>query len=153
MLRANQAGILRLQAALAAHPGVAPDGVAARLADALRRADGAERPVVYLQIADARQMPLARRLAATLTAAGYQTPGIETTGAARAPSRPELRSHGGSDPGLARWCLIQLGALSGTPAVWAPLRNVRPANDTFEIWFDKALCAAGGREVDGCGPA
>ena len=49
-----------------------------------------------------------------------------------------LRSHGGSDPGLARWCVNQLGAIAGLPAVWSPLRSVRPANDTFEIWFDRS---------------
>jgi hypothetical protein len=30
------------------------------------------------------------------------------------------------------------------------LRRAQPSTDTFELWFDKALCAPGGRRVDTC---
>ncbi|WP_418319967.1 TIR domain-containing protein [Piscinibacter sakaiensis] len=141
-----------LQRALAKSPETAPSGAAETLAATLRKADGA-RPAVFVQIANPRQAPLAEELVRQFEAAGYATAPIETVGTDRAPSRPEVRSHGGSDPAMARWCQQELGKLAGMPAVLRNLRDIRPANDVFEIWFDAALCAPAGRDVPGCATA
>lgn len=127
-----------------------PDGWAASLRDAISRAESGAAPVLYLQVAHPRQLPLARQLAARFSAAGYRVPPIETTGEARAPRLPELRSHGGSDPGLARWCQQALATATGAQALWQPLRQVQARSDTFEIWLDAGLCAPGGRQAPGC---
>lgn len=127
-----------------------PDGWAASLRDAISRAGREAAPVLYLQVAHPRQLPLARQLAARFSAAGYRVPPIETTGEARAPRLPELRSHGGSDPGLARWCQQALATATGARALWQPLRQVQARSDTFEIWLDAGLCAPGGRQAPGC---
>jgi tetratricopeptide (TPR) repeat protein len=122
----------------------------ARLTTALQRSFG-RRPVAYLQIARESQRPLAEALAQKLAAAGYATPGIELTGEARAPVRPGLRVQGGSDPELARWCQRALEAAVGAPVELVALRRATPGTDTYELWFDKSLCAPGGRDPGGCG--
>ena len=57
---------------------------------------------------------------------------------------------GASDPDLARWCLKVVEEAVGAPAELAFLRRAQPATDTYEIWFDKGLCAPGGRSVPNC---
>lgn len=148
----NRKGIEALQQALSAATARAPAGSQAQLALALNR-PGDIRPTVFVQIANARQAALARQLADQLEAAGYAIAEIENTGEKRAPSRPEVRSHGGSDPAIARWCQTMLSKLTGADledVVLKNLRDIRPDNDVFEIWFDAALCAPGGRLVAGC---
>ena len=122
---------------------------AARLGAALQRSI-ARRPVAYLQIARESQRPLAEALARRLATAGYATPGIELTGEARAPARPSLRVQGGSDPELARWCQKALEETAGAPVELVALRRATPGTDTYELWFDKSLCAPGGRNPGGC---
>ena len=122
---------------------------ASRLAAALKNSV-ARRPVAYLQIARESQRPLAEALARRLAAAGYATPGIELTGEARAPARPSLRVQGGSDPELARWCQRALEETAGAPVELVALRRATPGTDTYELWFDKSLCAPGGRNPGGC---
>jgi hypothetical protein len=107
-------------------------------------------PLAYLQIAHERQRPVAQALARELVKAGYRTPAIENTGEARAPARPSVRSQGASDPALARWCQQALGRAVGRAADLVTLRQATPDNDVFELWFDRALCAPGGRAVPGC---
>jgi hypothetical protein len=122
---------------------------AASLSAALQRS-GARLPVAYLQIARESQRPLAEALARRLVAGGYVVPGIELTGEARAPERPNLRVQGGSDPELARWCQRALAAAAGAPVELVALRRATPGTDTYELWFDKSLCAPGGRHPAGC---
>jgi hypothetical protein len=150
-LREVQAPLQSLLGELAASPlaGAMTDA-SAQLAGALARS-AQRRPVAYLQIARESQRPIAQALAKRLIAAGYVTPGIELTGEARAPAKPSLRAQGASDPDLARWCQRALEEAVGAPAELAVLRRAQPATDTFEIWFDKALCAPGGRSLPACG--
>jgi hypothetical protein len=108
-----------------------------------------QRPVVYLQIAEARQAPVARLLQQRLLEAGYAVPGIETTGTPRAPSQPSLRAQGFSDPALARWCQGLLSQVVGAPATSSILRSAHPTTDTYEIWFDAGVCS----RVAGCAPS
>jgi hypothetical protein len=145
-LRGVQQPLRELLAQLRDTPNAA---AAERLSAALQRSF-TRRPVAYLQIAHERQRPVAEALARRLADAGYATPGIELTGEARAPSRPSLRTQGGSDPDLARWCQRALEEATGAPAEAVSLRRAQPATDTYELWFDKALCAPGGRAAAGC---
>jgi hypothetical protein len=108
------------------------------------------RPVAYIQIAHERQRGVAQGLARRLSGVGYLTPAIEVTGEARAPERPSLRSQGASDPDLARWCQQALAQAVGAPAEYLTLRSARAATDTYELWFDRGLCAPGGRRVPAC---
>lgn len=147
-LRENQAGLRALLAAAEA-AGNAAGTAAPRLRSTLARSLRG-RPVAYIQIADEQQRGVALALGERLRAAGYVTPGIENTGPGRAPARPAVRSQGASDPDLARWCQQVLSAVAGAPAELNVLRNARAATDTYEFWFDKALCAPGGRAVPGC---
>ena len=62
-----------------------------------------------------------------------------------------LRAQGASDPDLARWCQRALEEATGLPAELVVLRRAQPATDTYELWFDKSLCATGGRARPGCG--
>ena len=119
------------------------------LREALARSR-AIRPVAYLQIAHERQRGVAQGLARRLSGVGYLTPAIEVTGEARAPERPSLRSQGASDPDLARWCQQALSQAVGAPAEYLTLRSARAATDTYELWFDRGLCAPGGRRVPAC---
>lgn len=150
-LRESRAGVQGLLADLAAAPGQAASRDAAGRVGTLLQRSFSLRPVAYLQIANERQRPIADRLARQLAEAGYVTPPIEVTGEARAPARPGLRSQGGSDPDLARWCQQALARAVGAEADLAWLRNARPSTDTYEIWFDKNLCAPGGRVLPDCG--
>lgn len=149
-LRESRAGVQGLLAELAASPGQATSRDAAGRVSALLQRSFSQRPVAYLQIATERQRPIADQLARQLAEAGYVTPAIEVTGEARAPARPSLRSQGGSDPDLARWCQQALERAVGAEADLAWLRSARPSTDTYEIWFDKNLCAPGGRVLPGC---
>lgn len=150
-LRASQPALRGLLDELAASPlAGAHRAAAAQVAGALQRSFG-RRPVAYLQIARESQRPIAEALARRLADAGYVTPAIELTGEARAPARPSLRAQGASDPELARWCQRALAEAAGAPADAAVLRRAQPATDTYELWFDKALCAPGGRQAPGCG--
>ncbi|HSI56721.1 MAG TPA: hypothetical protein VLA16_04140, partial [Ideonella sp.] len=147
-LREND-GALQALLRTAAAAGGTVDASVQRLRGALARSQRS-RPVVYIQIADERQRPVAQALIAQLAAAGYTTPAIENTGPARAPDQPAVRSQGASDPDLARWCQRVLSAAVGAPASLGVLRNARATTDTYELWFDKALCAPGGRSAPGC---
>ena len=149
-LRESRAGVQGLLAELAASPGQAASRDAAGRVGTLLKRSFSQRPVAYLQIATERQRPIADQLARQLAEAGYVTPAIEVTGEARAPARPSLRSQGGSDPDLARWCQQALERAVGAEADLAWLRSARPSTDTYEIWFDKNLCAPGGRMLPGC---
>lgn len=150
-LREVRAPLQALLSEVAASPLAAsmrePSARLARLVEA----SAAKAPVAYLQIANEAQRPVAKALAARLAAVGYVTPGIELTGEARAPQRPEVRVQGGSDPDLARWCQRALSESAGAGANVVALRRAQPSTDTYELWFDKALCAPGGRNVTGCG--
>lgn len=149
-LRSVAPSLRALLAELAASPfGAAQRPTVARLETALDRSAGS-RPVAYLQIAHEPQRPIAQALARRLEAAGYLTPGIELTGAARAPARPSVRIQGTSDPALARWCQRALAEATRAPADLVVLRRAQPRTDTFELWFDKALCAPGGRSLPTC---
>ncbi len=119
--------------------------VAALLAQAEKHS-----PLVYLQIASDAQRTLAAALTARLRRAGYRVPAAEVVGA-RAPARTEIRIHGRSDRSLARW-MAKLGQeLIAAPVTVQTLRNVKPKNDTFEIWFDANLCTAPERKPAACG--
>jgi hypothetical protein len=149
-LRAQQESLQAFLGELADSPlGAIQRDRAASLSAALQRS-GAHQPVAYLQIARESQRPLAQALARRLAAAGYVTPGIELTGESRAPDRPSLRVQGGSDPELARWCQRALAEAAGAPVELVALRRATPGTDTYELWFDKSLCAPGGRRPDGC---
>lgn len=149
-LRQQAPSLRALLAELAASPfGAGQQPAAARLETALDRA-AERRPVAYLQIAHEAQRPIAEALSRRLAEAGYLTPGIELTGAARAPARPSVRLQGGSDPDLARWCQRALAEASRAPADLVVLRRAQPRTDTFELWFDKSLCAPGGRSLPNC---
>ncbi|MGM9487279.1 TIR domain-containing protein [Ideonella sp. YS5] len=149
-LRAQQESLQAFLGELADSPlGAAQRDRAASLSAALQRS-GARQPVAYLQIARESQRPLAQALARRLSAAGYVTPGIELTGEARAPDRPSLRVQGASDPELARWCQRALAEAVGAPVELVALRRATPGTDTYELWFDKSLCAPGGRQANGC---
>jgi hypothetical protein len=149
-LRSQAAPLRALLSELAASPfGAAQRAATGRLEAALQQS-AARRPVAYLQIAHEAQRPVAQALARRLEQAGYVTPGIELTGPERAPSRPSVRVQGTSDPDLARWCQRALAEAANAPAELVVLRRAQPSTDTFELWFDKALCAPGGRRVDTC---
>lgn len=120
-----------------------------RLEQALDRSER-RRPVVYLQIAQEAQRPLARTLARQLDSAGYVVPGVENTGEARAPARTSLRIQGASDPALARWCQRLLAGVVGAPVDLVTLRSARAETDTYEIWLQAGLCTPSGRIVPAC---
>jgi hypothetical protein len=152
-LRQVQPELRALLDELAASPlQASQQDAAARLAEALERSTE-RKPVAYLQIARESQRPIAESVARRLAQAGYVTPAIELTGEGRAPERPSLRSQGASDPDLARWCRRVLEEATGAPAELAVLRRAQPETDTYELWFDKGLCAPGGRQRPDCGHA
>ena len=107
------------------------------------------RPLVYLQIANEAQRPLAEALARRFATAGYDVPALEVVGD-KAPARSEVRAQGKSERGLARWVLRVVGDLAGQPAVPASLRNARPSTDTYEVWLGRDLCATGQPAAPGC---
>jgi hypothetical protein len=108
------------------------------------------RPLVYIQIANEAQRPLAEALVRRLTAAGYDAPGIEDVGE-KAPARAnEIRVQGKSDQGLARWLVKVLGDVGAGESRLRTLRNVNPKVDTYEIWLDRGLCVGPDRQVPDC---
>ena len=109
-------------------------------------------PVAYIQIANEAQRPIAQALAMRLRAFGYEAPGIELVGD-RAPLRTELRVQGKSDRSYARWVAKVVAEVVGAQTSTSALRNAKPKTDTFEIWFDRQLCAPDGRQLAGCKPA
>lgn len=118
--------------------------VAVRLAQAEAR-----RPIAYIQIANEAQRPIAERLAARFRGFGYEATGIERV--PHAPEQTEVRVQGRSDRGLARWVGKATAEIGGVQPLLKPLRSVDPKTDTFEIWFERGLCAPGGRQAPDCG--
>lgn len=106
-------------------------------------------PVVYIQMADEAQRPLALRLATQLAQAGWRVPELAVVGE-QAPSRTELRTQGVSHQGLARWMRRLASDQVGQTADLVHLRQARPAGDVYELWLDRDLCRPGGRAVSGC---
>jgi len=109
------------------------------------------RPVAWIQIAHEAQRPLAEQLAQRLREAGYDAPAAENVGDKAPPTRSEIRTQGNSDQGLARWQARVLQKLGLGEVKLTVLRKVAPKVDSYEIWFDRELCAK--RIVAGCGPA
>ncbi|MDP4301467.1 tetratricopeptide repeat protein [Leptothrix discophora] len=106
-------------------------------------------PIVYIQLADEAQRPLAMRLATQLAEAGWRVPELALVGD-QAPSRTEIRSQGASHQGLARWMRRMSSDQVGQTADLVHLRLARPAGDVYELWLDRDLCRPGARQVDGC---
>lgn len=149
-LKANDDAALRLLD-MAQSLGENQRATALQLRTLIGKAQSARAPVVYIQIANDAQDPLAQALAERIRASGYAVPTVEHVGA-RAPSRSEVRVQGGSVQGWARWLSKIVGDYSGEPAGISTLRGARPANDTFEIWLDKDLCVTAQRQVPRCSP-
>lgn len=108
------------------------------------------KPFVFVQIGDERQRALAQSVVARLASMGYGAPGIENIGAARSPTRTEVRTQGASDPALARWMAQHLGKVTQAEVAVRRLRQAQPKTDTYEIWFDKDLCITPARTVPAC---
>lgn len=106
-------------------------------------------PIVYIQLADEAQRPLAMRLATQLAQSGWRVPELAVVGD-QAPSRTELRSQGTSHQGLARWMRRLASDQVGQTADLVHLRQARPSGDVYELWLDRDLCRSGGRAVNGC---
>lgn len=106
-------------------------------------------PVAYIQIANEAQRPLAEALATKMRSFGYQAPGIELVGD-RAPVTTQVRVQGKSDRSYARWVSKEVGEIVKAPPATSGLRNAKPVTDTYEIWFGRPLCAAGGVSIAGC---
>ena len=117
----------------------------------LQKAAASRNPVGYIQIANEAQRPIAQTLALRLRAFGYEAPGIELVGD-RAPQRTEVRVQGKSDRSYARWVVKVVTEVVNAQVSTNALRNPRPNVDTFEIWFDRQLCAPDGRQLVGCKP-
>ncbi len=147
-LKANREAALRLLD-LAQSLGDNQRATALGVRTLLDKAQSARAPVVYIQIANEAQRPLAQALAERMRASGYAVPALENVGA-RAPARSEVRVQGGSVQGWGRWLSKVVGDFAGEPAALSTLRGVRPANDTFEIWLDKDLCVAAQRQRPLC---
>jgi tetratricopeptide (TPR) repeat protein len=123
--------------------------IADEVADRLKTAM-AQRPVAWIQIANEAQRPLAEQLAQRLRDAGYDAPGLENVGDRSPATRSEIRTQGNSDQALARWEAHVMRKLDlGDPKLTV-LRKASPKVDTYEIWFDRALCVT--RVVAGCAP-
>ena len=123
----------------------------ARKVRELLKAAATHNPVAYIQIANEAQRPIADALATRLRSFGYAAPGIELVGG-RAPLMTEVRVQGKSDRSYARWCAKVVAEVVDAQTSTHALRNAKPKTDTFEIWFDRALCAPGGRQLAGCKP-
>jgi hypothetical protein len=120
------------------------DEVAARLKTALQ-----QRPVVWIQIANDAQRPLADQLLQRLVKSGYEVPGVEKVGDKAPATRSEIRTQGNSEQGLTRWQARVMGEMGlGDPKLTV-LRKAAPKVDSYEIWFDRDLCVK--RIVPGCG--
>ncbi len=147
-LSVNSAEIRRLLAQ--SRPIGAQTSAQADRVQTLLDAAGKLRPHAFIQIANESQRPIAESLAVRLRAAGYDTGAIELS-AERAPSRSAVRVQGRSDRGFARWLAKVAGEADGEVVAVQTLRNANPKIDTYEIWFDRDLCARGGRRLAGCG--
>jgi tetratricopeptide (TPR) repeat protein len=147
-LSVNSAEIRRLLAQ--ARPIGAQTSAQADRVQTLLDAAGKLRPRAFIQIANESQRPIAESLAVRLRAAGYDTGAIELS-AERAPSRSAVRVQGRSDRGFARWLAKVAGEADGEVVAVQTLRNANPKIDTYEIWFDRDLCARGGRRLADCG--
>ena len=146
-LNANRSAIERLLAAarpIGSQTAAQADKVQALLASAASR-----RPVAFIQSATEAQRPIAESLAVRLRAAGYDAPGIENVGT-RAPDQSTVRVQGKSERGFARWIAKVVGDADGEAVPVQTLRNATPAVDTFEVWFDRDLCARPDRTVAAC---
>jgi tetratricopeptide (TPR) repeat protein len=112
---------------------------------ALQRATQ-QRPLVYIQIANEAQRPWANAFITKLKQAGYDAPGMELVGN-KAPAKvSEIRIHGNSDRGWARWLAKKVSDNGADNARTITLRNVKAKNDTFEIWLDRDLCVTPERQ-------
>ena len=126
-------------------------GQQARKVRELLRAAATRNPVAYIQIANEAQRPIAEALAKRLRTFGYEAPGIELVGD-RAPLKAEVRVQGKSDRSYARWMAKVVAEVADVETSTPALLNARPNTDTFEIWFDRRLCAPQGRQLAGCKP-
>ena len=124
-------------------------GQQARKVRELLKAAEAHNPVAYIQIANEAQRPIAEALARRLRNFGYEAPGIEMVGD-RAPLKAQVRVQGKSDRSYARWVAKVVAEVADVETSTQALRNARPNTDTFEIWFDRSLCAPQGRQLAGC---
>lgn len=115
-----------------------------------QRLDAAKekRPVAWIQIAAETQRPLAERLAERLRQAGYDAPGIENVGDRAPAKQSEIRVHGDSDQGLARWQALVMGTVPGLEPKVRVLRKAKSPVDSYEIWFDRETCVT--RQVAVC---
>ena len=148
-LQVNRAAIGQLLDA--AEPLGDYTGQQARKVRELLKAATGHNPVAYIQIANEAQRPIADALATRLRAFGYEAPGVELVGD-RAPLKTEVRVQGKSDRSYARWVTKVVAEVVDAQTSTNALRNAKPKTDTFEIWFDRALCAPGGRQLAGCKP-
>ena len=148
-LQVNRAAITQLLDA--AEPLGEYTGQQARKVRELLRASAAHNPVAYIQIANEAQRPIAEALARRLRNFGYEAPGIEMVGD-RAPLKAQVRVQGKSDRSYARWVAKVVAEVADVETSTQALRNARPNTDTFEIWFDRSLCAPQGRQLAGCKP-
>ncbi len=120
-----------------------------KVAASLRQAKQ-QRPLVYIQIANEAQRSLANTLRKQLQEAGYDAPRIELV-SNKAPAKiSDIRVHGNSDRGWARWLARKLTASGADDVRILTLRNVRAKNDTFEIWLDRDLCVTPERQNPLC---
>lgn len=114
----------------------------------------ARHPVVYIQIANEAQRPMAQALAQRFREFGYDVPGLELVGN-RASDNTEIRVQGKSERGYARWVARVVGQIAnqangGKAPSLTTLRNARPATDTYEIWLSRTLCAPERPLAPGC---
>ncbi|MEP6964751.1 MAG: TIR domain-containing protein [Polaromonas sp.] len=112
------------------------------------------RPVIYLQIANEAQRPMAQALAQRFRDFGYDVPGLELVGV-RAPDNTEVRVQGKSERGYARWVAGVVGQIAnrsngGKAPSLSTLHNAKPATDTYEVWLGRTLCAPGSELAPGC---
>jgi tetratricopeptide (TPR) repeat protein len=124
-------------------------GLQARKVRELLKAAATRNPVAYIQIANEAQRPIAEALSRRLRTFGYEAPGIEMVGD-RAPLQAQVRVQGKSDRSYARWVAKVVAEVADVETRTQALHNARPNTDTFEIWFDRSLCAPQGRQLAGC---
>lgn len=146
-LQVNRAAITQLLAS--AEPLGDYTGQQARKVRELLKAAAAHSPVAYIQIANEAQRPIAEALSRRLRNFGYEAPGIELVGD-RAPLKAQVRVQGKSDRSYARWVAKVVAEVADIETSTQALRNANPNTDTYEIWFDRRLCAPQGRQLAGC---
>ena len=147
-LSQNAADVRRLLD-LAADNGPQTSDLVARVGAALDKAD-TKLPIVFMQIASDSERALANAVADRLRDRGYQVPDVEVVGN-RAPAQTEIRIHGRSDQGLARWMDRSLEAVVGGPVRVQTLAKAQPKVDTYEIWIARGLCEGSGPHPAACG--